>query len=84
MKKRILTVIAILLCAFTLFSTGIAPAMAYAPPSGEGTVSTQGEEVHIYYRDNNGVIEMRVWSLTYGYWMTDWIPVPDGWVVPNH
>lgn len=83
MKQRILTTFLALLCAFTLISTGIAPAMAYAPPSG-GDASIQAEEVVWFYRNNNGVDEMRLWSLTYMYWKTAWIPVPEGWPVPSH
>jgi len=28
-----------------------------------------------YYRVNNGVLEKRLWSVTYGYWKTDWAPL---------
>ena len=82
MKRRILSVIAALLCALVL-SSGIAPAMAYAPPSGEGIVSPQAEEVCWVYRNNNGVDEMRLWSITYAKWKTGWIPVPPDWPVPK-
>lgn len=75
MKQRILRGAAALLCALVLFSTGIAPAHAYAPPSGGGA-SVQAEEVRIYYRVNDGVREMRIWSITYGRWLTDWVPCP--------
>lgn len=76
MKQRILKGIAALLCVLTLFSTGIAPAHAYAPPSGEGDAAIQAEEVRIYYRTRDGVEEMRIWSVTYGYWLTPWFPCP--------
>ena len=33
------------------------------------------EETQWYYRVNNGVLEKRLWSITYGYWKTDWEPV---------
>lgn len=79
MKKRILTAVAALMCTLTLFAAGIAPAHAYAPPSGEGGVSTQAEQFCWCYEVHNGVLEMRLWSLTYGEWVSDWIPVPDGW-----
>lgn len=79
MNQRILTTIAVLLCAVTLFSAGIAPAMAYAPPSGAGDVSVQREEVRIYYRMNDGVEQMRLWSITYQRWISDWVDVPEGW-----
>ena len=78
MRQRILTAILAVVCALTLFTSGIAPAHAYAPPS-EGTVETQAEKVRIYYRVRDGVREMRIWSLTYGHWLTDWFPVPEGW-----
>ena len=65
MKKRVLTLLMASLCALTLISSAIAPAMA-APYSDEGTgIETRAQ--------------MRVWSVTYGVWKTDWIPVPEGW-----
>ncbi len=27
-----------------------------------------------YYRNNNGILEKRLWSVTYGRWLTDWMP----------
>lgn len=83
MKQRILTTVAATLCALMVFSVGIAPAYANVP-SGEGDAIIQAEQVRIYYRINNGVYEMRLWSLTRGVWMTDWEPVPEGWPVPDH
>ena len=83
MKQRILTKMAVVLCTLMLFSAGITSAQAYVPPS-EGDAVVQSEEVRIYYRQviSTGEYEMRIWSLTRGVWITDWIPVPDGWVVP--
>lgn len=75
MKQRILRGVATLMCVLTLFAAGIAPAHAYAPPSGEGDAVVQAEEVRIYYRTNHGVEEMRIWSLTYQRWLTPWVPV---------
>ena len=75
MKQRILSAALAVLCALTLFVSGIAPAHAYAPPSG-GTAETQAEQILIYYRTRDGVREMRVWSLTYQHWKTDWFPCP--------
>lgn len=77
MKQRILSVALAVLCALTLFVSGIAPAYAYAPPTGGGDAVIQAEQVAIYYRVNHGVREMRIWSLTYQYWLTDWFPCPD-------
>lgn len=79
MKQRILSAALAVLCALTLFTSGIVPAHAYAPPSGGGDAVIQSEEILIYYRTRDGVREMRVWSLTYQRWKTDWVPVPPGW-----
>ena len=80
MKRRILTVVTTVLCTLMLLSAGIAPVHAYAPPSGEGDAVVQAEQVRWYFRTRDGVREMRLWSLTYQEWMTDWIPVPDDWL----
>lgn len=36
-------------------------------------VAPQAEQVSWYYRDVLGGKQMRLWSHTYGYWITDWI-----------
>lgn len=77
MKRCVLTAVAAVLFTLMLFSAGVAPAHAATPPSGDGGISTQAEEVRWYYRNNNGVEEMRLWSLTYQRWITDWFPCPD-------
>ena len=78
MRQRVLSAIAALLCVLTLFATGVAPAYAYVPPSGEGDTSVQVyEEVCWYYRTRvDGVKEKRLWSITRGIWLTDWIVCP--------
>lgn len=76
MKKRILNLMAVTLLALTLFAGAVAPAHAYAPPSGEDEAIVYAERVRIYYRTRaDGVQEMRIWSLTQGRWLTDWVPV---------
>lgn len=78
MKKRILTGVATLLCAVTLLTAGVAPALASPVPDGdEGGISAHYEEVRWYYRTNHGVKEMRLWSITRGIWLTDWFPEPN-------
>lgn len=37
--------------------------------------STRAEETTWYYRVHNGILQKRLWSLTYGYWKTDWIDI---------
>lgn len=73
MKKRILTVFMALMCTVTLLA---APAHAYAPPNGgEDEAITYSDTVRWYFRNNNGVEEMRLWSITRQMWLTDWVPV---------
>lgn len=72
MKKRILAIFIAVMCAVTLL---VAPVQAYAPPSGEDQAVTYSDTVRWYYRDNNGVMEMRLWSITQQRWLTDWVPV---------
>lgn len=72
MKKRILAIFIAVMCAVTLL---VAPVQAYAPPSGEGQAVTYSDTVRWYYRNNNGVMEMRLWSITQQRWLTDWVPV---------
>jgi len=50
-------------------------------PEGEGgeefTV-VEGDRAEVFkwfYRNHNGMIQKRLWSLTYEYWVTDWIDV---------
>ena len=38
----------------------------------EGTVEPQAEETGWFFRENNGYLEKRLWSYTYGVWLTDW------------
>lgn len=72
MKKRFLAFFLALMCAVSLLA---APAHAYAPLSGENEAITYSDTVRWYYRMNNGVMEMRLWSITQGRWLTDWVPV---------
>ncbi len=43
-----------------------------AVESGE---STRAEETIWYFRVLNGIVQKRLWSLTYGRWLTDWIDI---------
>lgn len=36
-------------------------------------IKPYAEEVKWYYRDINGRQQKRLWSRTYGHWITDWI-----------
>lgn len=38
-------------------------------------VSTRSEVSKWYYRNYEGIKQKRLWSVTYGYWKTDWMSV---------
>ena len=48
--------------------------IAYEPCNVKPADETQTEQVKWYYRNINGFEEKRLWSLTRGIWLTDWIP----------
>ncbi|MCI9366925.1 MAG: hypothetical protein HFF19_01390 [Oscillospiraceae bacterium] len=84
MKKRVLTLLMASLCALTLVSSALAPVMA-SPYTGEETnIETRAEQVRWYYRIHDGEKQMRLWSISYGVWKTDWIPVPPDWSFPDN
>ncbi|HBF2787047.1 TPA: hypothetical protein STX52_000594 [Clostridioides difficile] len=37
------------------------------------SIDVKAEQTRWYYRIHNGKKQKRLWSLTYGYWKTDWI-----------
>ena len=55
-----------------------APAMAtaYVEPiseaSGQEISTIDTEMTQFYWRTYNGKLQYRVWSITYGRWITDW------------
>ena len=77
MKRIICLLLAI--CIFFSFAA-VAFADSYVEPeNAEGVVIRNGgsraEETQWVFRCWNGILEMRLWSITYGYWLTDWITV---------
>ncbi len=84
--KRILT----LCIALTMSFSAVFSSVAFADEAKIGyslsiagesttylnsTVQPQAEQTKWYYREYNGNIEKRLWSITYGKWLTDWIYV---------
>ena len=77
MKKIISTLLILALCVSF-------PVSAYAetiPPESTSlssvgsTIQPRSEDTTWYWRNNNGNLEKRLWSNTYGKWLTDWIYV---------
>lgn len=73
MKKILLWLVTLSL----VFSICSLPAIAAEPTPGEtqSSVDPRAEEVVWYTRVYNGKLQKRLWSNTYGVWLTDWIDV---------
>jgi len=80
MKRIISVLLAIVLC-FSFSSVAFADTInadetnASINESAESDTSTRAEETIWYFRIVNGIKQMRLWSLTYGKWLTDWIDI---------
>ena len=74
MKKVMLWLVTLSL----IFSICCMPAFAAAPEVAEesqSTVEPRNNETVWYTRTYNGKLQKRLWSITYGVWLTDWIDV---------
>ena len=84
--KRILTFLCVfILCFSTLFSTpafaDCSEADSVLVAAGGSVVSPCAEETEWVFRIHNGYYEKRLWSITYGKWLTDWIVLaPATWI----
>ena len=81
MKKLISLLLAVILC-LSLSATAFADytALACGEDSDDSVSDQRAEQTEWVYRIYNGNIEKRLWSNTYGKWLTDWIyvgPAPD-------
>ena len=80
MKRLISLILALVMC-FSLSTAALAD-FSDAPGSEAQTEETgkpepsRPEETKWYYRiTEDGLVQRRLWSLTYGYWKTDWITI---------
>lgn len=78
MKKRFIASIGALLLCFSLSSPAFADDTTIEErPVAETASEIQpcAEETEWVVRIYNGRVEKRLWSCTYGKWLTDWIDV---------
>ncbi|MDL2288152.1 hypothetical protein LJC32_02085 [Oscillospiraceae bacterium OttesenSCG-928-F05] len=80
MKKRKLATkfMALLIVMVTLFSLSSALAVNVQIEAQEAVAEPAAicaEEFAYYYRTHNNQLQQRIWSLTYGYWVTPWTNV---------
>jgi len=66
-----------------MLSLTLPAAAAYANPvstlamTEKTEISPHWEQTQWVFRVNNGVLEQRLWSLTFGRWLTEWHRVPN-------
>lgn len=79
--KRFLSLFLALMMVLSLHTASFADGLE-APDGSDVEIidvepgeSTRAEETTWYYRVHNGMLQKRLWSLTYGYWLTDWIDI---------
>ena len=79
MKRFISLLLALMMC---LSVSTAAFADVYIPEAGGELVAsddssepTRAEETCWYFRTVNGIRQMRLWSITYRKWLTDWIDI---------
>lgn len=79
--KRIISVLLAIILSFSFSSVAFADTInadetnASINESAESDTSTRAEETIWYFRIVNGIKQMRLWSLTYGKWLTPWIDI---------
>lgn len=75
LKKAVCTVLVslILLFAAAPASAAIAPEPQIALSESENAATRAEQFEWVFRRTSDGKIQKRKWSITYGYWVTDWI-----------
>lgn len=75
MKKVLLFLLAGLCTANIIGATAFAAELPEDISGSDVVMTPQTEEVEWIFRDYYGVIQKRLWSITYGVWLTDWMDV---------
>lgn len=74
MKKFVLWFVTLSL-VFSICCVPTFAAVAVPTVDSQATVEPRTEEIVWYTRTYNGKLQKRLWSITYGIWLTDWIDV---------
>ena len=75
MKKRIISILLVMVLIFSVLAMTVSAAKMgdASEETSDGSGVTRTEEVVWYFRIYNGVKQMRLWSVTFNHWLTDWI-----------
>ena len=72
MKKRLFTAIIFILLSFSVLPASAAENIVVPSTISEDGVAPASEETVWCTRIHNGVLQKRLWSITYGKWLTEW------------
>ena len=72
MKKTLLTLFVVTLLSLSILPTSTSLEAVLAAPVTEDIVSPASEETVWYNRIYNGMLQRRLWSITYRKWLTEW------------
>jgi len=75
MKKRLVTYLFVVVMAFSVAIPVMAAEVVEAETKytmTEQEIAPRTEMTRIYWRNHNGQVQFRVWSITNGRWLTDW------------
>jgi hypothetical protein len=79
MRKNCVKLLLGLSVAVMLFGTPALASESQTVDNGvvliEGEEPTRPEQFMWFYRTYEGRRQKRLWSITYGYWVTDWIDI---------
>lgn len=73
-RKIVLYIVICLTLTTSAFAVNCDCASISVPASVYSDKDTRAEEVQWYFMPIDGVMHMRLWSITRGIWLTDWIP----------
>lgn len=75
-KKTLLTALCLAALTFSIPTAASAGALTPIAISEQGDVAPAAEQTQWVFRTTeDGVLQKRLWSITYGVWLTDWIDV---------
>lgn len=74
LKRLLVSVMLVFVMCVSLLGT-VASAAEYSPSvAAEEEVAPRAEETVWYFRNYNGQLQKRLWSITEEKWLTDWMP----------
>ena len=74
-KKVVLNVCCLMMVA-AICTPAVLATHVVDPVQNSGIVEPKKEQSEWMYTVINGVLHKRLWSNTYGIWLTEWIPIP--------